>query len=104
MSYDREGATPGPWRAGDTGGTRKSIITENGRYVIAHMNDAFAFPGRMQERDANAHHIVHCVNHYDELVEMLENTLAWLDEMCVQHCGGPAHADEARALLAKVNA
>ncbi len=50
----------------------------------------------------DAEHTLHCVNHHEELVAMLETTLSWLDECCEAHCGGPAEFPEARALLAKV--
>lgn len=60
-----------PWEVSISNGT--TILSHRGdslRYIIAEVNDNFG-----EESEANAGHIVKCVNHFDELVKCLKDAL-----------------------------
>lgn len=66
--------TPTPWRVKHSG-LDAYIVGGPENFPCANM------PGQGPTSEANAAHIVKCVNAHDELVATLKNTCNWLSDM-----------------------
>jgi hypothetical protein len=69
--------TPTPWKVGQPLGEgaiqiQSEGINSYGNFILAEI------PNRVEEDQANASHIVKCVNLHDELVHALHVALAWV--------------------------
>lgn len=90
--------TATPWRVGDAGNTIFGPKTENpSPETIARLD-------RTPNRQANAQHIVHCVNLHAELVEALKDCAASLDRLPdVDGAYRATCLQQARAILKKAS-
>lgn len=96
--------TPGPWETihEPTLGTYRIIKQFDNTPYITIARITYAENLIKYQHEANAERIVHCVNHFDELVEALVNILTDYDEVTE----GPSLVTresiaQARAALAK---
>lgn len=100
--YDVEKVTPRPWKAISHIVTSPGVKVPPMFFLCGHpeigedaKEDAVSVCAPIED---NAAHIVHCVNHHEELVEMMKDLL-----QVAEDCGvAPKTEEAARALLAKV--
>ena len=78
--YDKDNVSPRPWKViKDSGKGEWMILDADDEYVCYITVEIYSKGGIYRiiegERKESAHHIVHCVNLHDELVECLEDLL-----------------------------
>jgi len=59
----------------DTARNLRVIETDENRFIIYNSQDEYVCG--VKDNEANAKRIVHCVNNFDELVNLLKDILEW---------------------------
>lgn len=71
--------TPGPWRFDQPQHDEFRVLSCD--QVVASLHEPYAYDtGAMDEIEANAAHIIHCVNMHDGLVEACEAAIGYVSD------------------------